>query len=198
MSVAADRSLPGSIIDLHFENEGGKVRVTLPDKHVMFLAVEAAVRACGAFQRQIEFNDQFSLLLDRIGRWIKESDNRIGEAFVTTRDGGLLFLVVQKQAGYDPGFEDKLTELDSEIANDADFGLIRFGVLSIPPSQPEAVASFLSRETRLRFKIDDYIKPEEIGPQLLFHRLHQVEESALKFLKAPMGLRRVSEPRKLF
>jgi len=91
--------------------------------------------------------------LDTLGGWIKARQDKISQAFITTRDAGLLLLIVVKSASYDAGFEAELTELDMEIANDADFNLIPLGVLAIPMCPPDSVHSFLSRKMALRYVI---------------------------------------------
>jgi hypothetical protein len=149
MTLAAS----ADVIDLHFEDDSGGVRITPPDRDLMVLSVKEAVEACRAFNDQIAFKDQFDQLLDRLGAWIKARQEKISQVFITTRDAGLLLLVVTKFAGYDADFEAELTELDMEIANDADFSLIPLGVLAIPTCPPDSVHSFLSRKMALRYVI---------------------------------------------
>jgi hypothetical protein len=131
-------------IELHFERKGDQVRVILPNRHIMALPVEAAIEACRAFRSQIAFNDQFDLLLDRLGKWIVERENKLSAAYITTRDSGLLFLLVMKGTKYDIELEQAATDLDLEIANDSDYGLIGLSVLAIPQGDQEAIRSFLS------------------------------------------------------
>lgn len=138
------------IIDLRHDDVQGRVRVTFPDKHVQIIAVENAVRACGAFAKATEFGVQFDDLLQKLATWSASRQTEIAESFLTARDGGLLFLVVLKSPGYSVAFEDQLTELDVAVANDPGFDLIRLGVLAIPPCSKEELPSFLGSETQIR------------------------------------------------
>ena len=74
---------------------------------------------------------------------------------ITVRDGGLLFLVVRREAEYEREFEDALTDLDAEIACDEEFDLIRLSVLALPHCPPEAMQSFLGDDNvTLGFQVD--------------------------------------------
>ena len=150
--AAEARATP--VIELHFEDRDGKVRVVLPDSHVMAMSVETAVHACGAFKNQIIFKDQFDMLLKVLGEWLDDHKAKIKEAHLTVRDSGLLFLVVAKCAEFDSDLEDELTNLDIEIANDNDYDLIDLNVLAIPPANDEAVTSFISKKLAIRYRLD--------------------------------------------
>jgi hypothetical protein len=150
MSLAA----PTDFIDLHFEHGTGQVRVIPPDKDLMILSVKEAIEACRAFNDQIHFKSQFDLLLNALGAWINARRGKISQAFLTTRDAGLLLLIVTKSVQYDAEFESELTELDIETANDGDYSLIPLSVLAIPACPADSVHSFLSRKMVLRFVID--------------------------------------------
>lgn len=142
------------VIDLHFQDDGATVRVTPQDKDLMILSVKEAINACRAFADQIRFKSQFDALLSRIGVWIKSRQERISAAFITTRDAGLLLLIVTKNKAYDDDLESEITDLDIQVANDADFGMIDLSILAIPNSPPETVRSFLSKKMQLRYAID--------------------------------------------
>jgi hypothetical protein len=141
------------VIELHFENSGGQVRVVPQDYDLMAMPVELAIEACRAFKDQIVFKGQFDALLNRIAVWSKERTDKISRAFVTTRDNGLLFLVVLKDKHYNDSIESDLTELDLEIANDSDYDLIRLTVLAIPQSPSEVISSFVSRGMALEYAL---------------------------------------------
>lgn len=145
------RLVPVSPIELHFEDQGGKVRVTAPDRHVMIVPVSVAVEACRAFQDQIAFNDQFNDLLDRLARWIVDHRRQVSQAFLTVHDAGLLFLVVQQGTEFDPDLENSLSELSLEIANDTDYSLIRLVVHAVPNCGREIYEAFLSSRMSLRY-----------------------------------------------
>lgn len=143
------------MVDLHLEaTEDGRVKVTGPDKHTMVLSIEAAVQACRALKDQILFSDQFSLLLNRLAEWVRDRQPKLKAAYLTVCDTGLLFVTVRNTRKYDTAFEDELTELDLEIANDSVYDLIRFDVLGLPDVPQESVRSFLSTKNTLRYPVN--------------------------------------------
>jgi hypothetical protein len=139
------------VIELHFENHGGRVRIVGPDNHVMIQSVEAAVEACRAYSGQMLFKTQFDQLLEKLGQWMEANATRVNSGYLTTQDSGLLFLVVTESRQYDDAVESALTELDLEIAQDSDFDLINLGVHAIPNASKDTVDSFVSSKMALRF-----------------------------------------------
>jgi hypothetical protein len=142
MSLTTRR--PAHVIELHFENQGGNVRVVPPDRDIMAMPIEMAIEACRAFKNQIRFKDQFDLLVHRLGTWIGERRASVSSAYLTSRDSGLLFLVVTNGREFNQELEEAITELDLEIAQDGDYNLIRFGVHVLPECDRDSVQSFLS------------------------------------------------------
>jgi hypothetical protein len=140
-------------IELHFENQDGKVRVAPADRDMLVMSVNSAVEACRAYRDQIVFNDQFHLLLSRLGQWVRERAAKIANAFLTTRDDGILFLIVMKEKQFDGEFEEELTQLDIDIANDGDFALIRLSVHAVPNCTEDEFRSFLASKA-IRFNVD--------------------------------------------
>jgi len=153
MSLVVE-SAPHEQIDLHFEDDTGKVRVTPDNDTLLLLSVEEAINACRAFKRQLEFKSQFDQLLNALGAWIQARRPKISQAFLTTRDAGLLFLVVTATMQHDGDLEVDLTELDMQMANEAAYHLINLQVLAIPSCPPAAAHTFLSKKMALRFVID--------------------------------------------
>ncbi len=111
---------------------------------VFLLTVQEAVNACGAWNKMAEFQLQMKALLDRLSKWIEENKGTVRDAYFSVKTGGgLFFMVVTSSKKFDPDLEDKLTELDIEVANKDEFNLLRLSVLAIPDSPPECVESFL-------------------------------------------------------
>ena len=154
MSQAISLKAREGVIDLHFQDDGGSVRITPEDNDLMILSVREAINACRAFADQIRFKSQFDGLLARIGVWVRARSEKISSAFITTRDAGLLLLIVMKSKAYDCDFESDITDLDIQIANEPDFGMIDLSVLAIPNCPLESVNSFLSKKLQLRYAID--------------------------------------------
>lgn len=128
---------------LRYEDRDGIVVVTSDDEDRFAITVKEAIHACRVYQREEIFAHQFNILLKRLAIWLRTRQDEVADAFVTVRDNGLLFLVVRKSPHYDAGFEDDLTELDLEVAQDPNLDLIRLSVLAIPHASDDAIASFL-------------------------------------------------------
>ena len=154
MSTADRTTSAPAVIDLHFEDRDGRVKVVPPNRDIMVIPVEEAIAACRAFKDQIEFGDQFKLLLERLGDWILERKPFLREAFVVVRDQGLLFLVVMDGVSFDSPFEDELTDLDIEIANNDDYRLIRLDVLALPKCSGDSVNSFLASGKTFKYRLN--------------------------------------------
>jgi hypothetical protein len=141
----------GEVIQLDARNVGGRVTVTPEDENRFVLRVGEAIAACQQVKADEQARDRFNFLLNRLGKWVLDHAAEVREAYVTTRDGSLCFLVVHSTPAYEEAFQDALAELDIELANDRD---IRFhvDVMSLPPASKEAMRSFLSSELTLHFK----------------------------------------------
>lgn len=149
-SGQSSSAAPG-VVELHFGNRDGKVRVVPPDRDIMILSVGFAMEACRAFSKQMLFKNQFDQLLEHLAVWLSERGPQIESAFLTTRDSGLLFLIVQTSEAFDESLEDAITELDLAVANDEDFSLIRLAVHALPRCQESTYRSFLARNMTLRY-----------------------------------------------
>ena len=151
----AHESLPQSQELNYYTNAKGMVTVVTQDNHRFRVTVEAAIRACEALNHISDFQTQFSDLLDRLAAWVNEHESAIRLASVTVRDRGLLFLVVRKATSHDPHFDDDLTALDIEIAQNEAFDLIRLSVLSLPNSSVDALGSFVDPDNTLTYRKKD-------------------------------------------
>ena len=138
------------IIELHFENKDGRVRIIAPDNHVIISSVEAAVDACRAYASQLLFRDQFNSLIEKLAQWLEARTELIQDSYLTIRDSGLLFLVVTKNSHFDDTIESSLTDLDLEVSQDSDFDLISLSVHAIPRANQDTVRSFVSNKMALR------------------------------------------------
>lgn len=143
-----------TLVELHWENVDGRVKVILPGSDIMVLQMDAAVQACRAFHKQVIFGDQLKMLLQGLAEWIHTRVDMLSDAYLTVRDAGLLFVVVRKNRPYDSDFEDNLTDLDVEVANNPDYNLIKMDVLALPNSSDESIKSFVSNTSfTFKFKI---------------------------------------------
>ena len=123
------------------------VVVTPADQDRFVASVQDAAQACQAGSDVLVFNEQFKTrLLPRLAVWLTEHKAKVYRAFVSVREGGLLFLVVRRRARYDAEFTDALSALDAEIARNQEFNMVRLEVLGLPLVPDEASRSFLSSD----------------------------------------------------
>ena len=129
------------------------ITVTPKDQDRFTTTVQEAIRACKAELSSAKFMEQFrSGLLERLAAWIRDHAEKVAGGYITIRDSTLLFLVVRKMAGWDGKFDDDLTALDVDIANDPKLDLIRLNVISLPKGSDAAASSFLDPEFTLEYK----------------------------------------------
>jgi len=133
-------------IYLDYADGASKVTVTPKNEDRFVMSVRDAAEACQMAHDRDAFVKQFEALLARLAQWLKEHADNFCEAFVTIRDSGLLFVVLRDGARFDANFEDTLTDLDLEIAQDSKFDHIDLNVLSLPKTSETAYSSFLHPE----------------------------------------------------
>lgn len=114
------------------------------DRQKYIDAVTEAARACHASDDALHFADQFSAMLEALSDWIHQHEDRIGSAYLTIRDNDILFLVMQQAVQYDRELADAVTDLDIELANSADFNLLRLNTLAIPAVSADSATAFLA------------------------------------------------------
>ena len=127
-------------IQLDYKKDGSVV-VTPKDQDRFVISVQEAVTACKDITQVRQFG---KYLLSMLTKWLQDNRAKARKAFLTVRDGGLLFLVIRKEAKYDAQFTDALTELDVAIARDANLNMIQLDVLALPDVSDEGARSFLS------------------------------------------------------
>ncbi len=138
-------------LQLTYRGGPDRVVITPADEDRFVLSREEAIRACQAYAEKQRFASQFHLLLKTLARWLSEHEDQVKQAFLTERDKGLLFLVVQREPRYDEQLENDLTELDLQIAQDTDLRLIPLSVLAVPDAGQEVPLTFLSPQLRIQF-----------------------------------------------
>lgn len=115
-------------------------------------------RALQIAERLEEFDEQFSVLINALVRWMhKRSD--IAGGYLTMRDGSFLFAVVRTACEYDEEFEDSLSDLDIKLANDGDLNLLKVDAIGLPPASDAALSSFLDPDNTLKLPTSWRQKP---------------------------------------
>lgn len=142
--MAAESRTARNYIQLHYRQKNSGVMVTPHERDRFVVTVQEAINACSSAEQTCRYVRQFDGLLTKLETWLKQNQAKVERAFLTVREGGLLFLVVRREVECDPEFTDELTRLDVAIASDDAFDAIQLDVLALP-NVPERVAkSFLS------------------------------------------------------
>lgn len=131
-----------SYIQLEYSRDG-KVVVTDDVQDRFLISVQEAVIACKDMAQSILYRRQFGMLVVKLGAWLQRHRQKVRKAFLTAREGTLLFLVVRSTAQFDASVTDALTDLAIDVSNDDGFSLMRLDVLALPDASDEAVKSFL-------------------------------------------------------
>lgn len=134
-------------IQLRWQETSREIVISPEDQDRFTATVEEAIKACqSSIQGFAKFQQAFKSLLTRLQSWISEHEKDVDSAYLSVRDAGLLFVVVRKGASYDRDFEDLLTQVDLEIANDSEFNTIRMNVLALPNCPSDSITAFVSPE----------------------------------------------------
>lgn len=145
--------MPNEICDhvfLRWDMRDNLVTVSPEDENRFCIKVRRAIEILQQADRKEEFREQFNLLLRVLARWLNDQHD-IDKAFLTQRDGALAFVLVRKSSAYDEDFEDALSDLDFNVANDPDLNLIRMDAIALPNVSESAVGSFLDPNFRLEY-----------------------------------------------
>ena len=140
----------GTALHLNWADNDGTITVHPEDEDRFILKVSKAIELLKTGVDREDFEVQFNVLLNTLGAWIK-GRNSIRDAYLTQRDDGMLFVVINSKAKYDDVFEDELTDLDIRIANDVDLKGFRLDVLSLPNTSSEGVDAFLNQDFVLHY-----------------------------------------------
>jgi hypothetical protein len=132
-----------SVVPL-IEGEHDDVQVIRLDGDRFVTTAQEAINFLSLAGRAVEFQRQLKELLDRLYDWVEERKERIGSAYIAFGRDGLTLVIVQRAVAFDFTFEDQLTDLDLEVANEQLFRLIPFSTLLVPKVGDAVLKSFLS------------------------------------------------------
>jgi len=140
-------------VRLAYHTSANRDVVVTPADHDRFvLSIKAAINACQAYHDQLEFQEQFeNRLLPRLAGWLTKHKVAVECAYVTVREDGLFFVVVQAEAVHDRALEDAVAALDIEIATDPGLKLISLSTMTLPSASPALYRSFLAPEHTLAY-----------------------------------------------
>lgn len=115
------------------------------------MKVREVIQACNIRQRANDYEAQFATLNHILGQWLYLHKEQIYKAFITVRDGHLLFLTVTNVVKCDADFEDALTDLDLAITQTPFLSDIFLSVQSLPYCDNDAYGAFLSPPTIIEY-----------------------------------------------
>ena len=131
---------------------GQQVVVTPADEDRFVVNVQAAVDACQAYHQSVKFQRQFKeTLLPRLALWLDEHRESVERGYVTVREDGLFFVIVQLHAAHDRGIEDDVAALEIEIAQDPKLNLIDLSTITLPNASEALYKSFLAPKYTLAY-----------------------------------------------
>lgn len=163
MSSIEERPKNRNIVQLDWLDVDGQVVISPSDGDRYGLKVRRAIELLQKTQYRDDFEKQLQILNKLLFQWLSTRWDDIDKAFMTVRDGDLAFIVVTQNDEYNEQFEDDLSELDIQIANDVDLNLINLTSISLPSVSAEALDSFLHKEIRLSFGNGDRTGPHHAG-----------------------------------
>ena len=130
------------VLQLAWDDIDGRVIVTPENEDRYQLRIDRVVELLQLAQDAESFKNQVNFLHKRLAGWMSARDD-IENAYLTFRDGALSLVVVRNDPKYCPEFDDALSDLDIEIANDVDLNLIKLNTISLPPTSQEALQQFV-------------------------------------------------------
>lgn len=139
-------------IILSFHQVGRRVVVEPENNDKFVTTAREAAAACQRHQEIKAFVAQLRKVMNRLASWIVAHPSDIQGAFLTVRDGGLLFLLIRNSVPYNGGLETALTKLDLEIANSDEFDLLQLNALALPKSSDVSYRTFLVADQTWTFE----------------------------------------------
>jgi len=129
-------------VQLDWQDDEGQVTVTPANEDRFMLQMRTAIEVLQQSKQVEEFQLRLKVLMNALAVWLKSQED-VEKAYVTIRDGSLAFVVVRSTSRYSEEFEDAITDLEFEIANDPDFSGIDVEVIGLPSISKSALDSFL-------------------------------------------------------
>jgi hypothetical protein len=138
-------------VQLNYHSEENSVVVTSSDEDRFQIQKDRAIEVLQQAKNADDFSLQLRLLLNILGALVRDHRNGLSAAYLTLHDGALSFVAVMHGVKYDAELEDRLSDLDLEIANDPQLDLIRLNTSLMPRTSEEALASFLDEDFVLTY-----------------------------------------------
>lgn len=150
--MSAEAKSSGRVpVQLDWAKRDGVIVVTPRDQDRFTIRIESAIETLVINEGANRFRKQMDLLFRNLANWLSARPD-VMKAYVTIRDGELAFVVMHNSSTYDETFEDELSNLDIELANDPDLREVEINVFSLPPVSDEVLDSFLHSEVQFAFE----------------------------------------------
>jgi hypothetical protein len=104
--------------------------------------VKEAAQACRSALDQKDWGEQFEAFLAHIHEWAKKHAETVSAAYVGISSEGLTGVIITKGPEYRLDFDDEVTSLDLELANQ--FPNCRADILQSPEEKPESRIPYIS------------------------------------------------------
>jgi len=143
--------IPAITLELDWYAEQDVVSVNPRDQRRFEIQKDRAIEILQKERERETFQKQFSLLLEHLAQWIRERRGQIEGSYLTLQDGALALVIVKKDVKYDDRFEDELSDLEFQVANDPDLRSIELTVLAVPPVGNDALRAFLDERLVLKY-----------------------------------------------
>ncbi|HUS57243.1 MAG TPA: hypothetical protein VM141_01210 [Planctomycetota bacterium] len=141
-------------IRLEWSERERSVHFIPEDQDQFALTVEEVMLACQAYERgkRARIQTNMKRLLNELGAWISDHQQKITEGILTKRDNGLFFLVIMAERRYDDELETELAKLDLAMANDDDLAIFQLSVLALPNCERSEYESFVDPTVYLTYQ----------------------------------------------
>lgn len=142
-----------SVVPL-IEGEHDDVQVIRLDGDRFVTTAQQAIDFLSLAGSAVAFQEQLKELLDRIYQWVDARKQKISAAYIVLGSDGITLVAVQRSVSFDFRFEEELTDLDIEVANNEAFRLIPFNTLLIPKVGDTLLKSFLSSGQIMQHRVN--------------------------------------------
>lgn len=142
-----------SVVPL-IEGEHDDVQVIRLDGDRFVTTAQEAINFLSLAGRAVAFQQQLKELLNRIYQWADDRKQKIAAAYIVFGGDGITVVVVQRGVRFDFAFEEELTDLDIEVANNEAFQLLPFSTLLVPKVSDTVLKSFLSSGQIMQHRVN--------------------------------------------
>jgi len=127
-------------IELDWFDAPDTVNITPRDLQRFKIQKDRAIRL---LQLANDADEQLTLLLGRLGEWLRDHAESVEMAYLTLRDARFAFVIISSTPECNDDLEDAVSEFDIRVANDPDLNVVRMNAFVLPPASQEVLSSFL-------------------------------------------------------